>query len=79
MEIEVYLFKLSCDLINFGVSLFDLRSTLSILSSRVLKAEFCALAFYVCQFKMASKGLGSSSWPEGLTEDWTKGLMTTFV
>ena len=70
LQIEVYMFKLSCYFINFGVSLFNLRRNPF---NFVIKGSESQI---LCSSIL---GLGSSSWPVSVTVDWTKGLVTTFV
>ena len=42
------------------------------------KVSFCALAFWVCQLRTDSKGLGGSRWPVKVIAEGIKGLDTTF-
>ena len=50
-------------------------STLELIFNKV---SFCALAFWVCQLRTDSKGLGGSRWPDEVIGEGTKGLDTTF-
>ena len=61
------------------VSICSVRKLIfSTFELRCDKVSFCALAFWVCQLRTDSKGLGGSRWPVEVIGEGIKGFDTTF-